>query len=79
MDLAAANVQFLIKTRSNELHKLLEPSIIEEIIDRAVRFYRADLMYDSSILFETLMKLRECDSIFQLLDQEKDKILKAEK
>ena len=50
--------------KSVELHAVLEPSIIEEIIERAIRFYRADLMYDNTLLFDTLMKIRNCDSIF---------------
>lgn len=57
---------------------MLEPSIVEEIIERAIKFYRADMHYDSSLLFETLIKLRKCDSIFQLLDQERAKIIEKE-
>jgi hypothetical protein len=58
---------------------VLEPQIIEEIIERGIKFYRADLCYDSTLLFETLMKIKKCDSIFQLLEQEKTKILEQER
>lgn len=53
---------------------MLETQIIEEIIERGIKFYRADLAYDSTLLFDTLMKIRKCDSIFQLLEQERMKI-----
>ena len=78
MDLAAANIQYLLKHKREEVHSQLESSIIEEVVERAVRFYRADLQYDNSLLFETLMRLRNCESIFQLLDQERDKVLETE-
>ena len=78
MDLSAANIQYILKKKSVEIHGVLEPNIIDEIIERAIKFYRADLQYDNTILFETLMKIRGCDSIFQLLDQEKNKILESE-
>lgn len=55
---------YLLKAKSQELLAVLEPSIVEEIIERAIKFYRADLHYDSTVLFETLIKLRKCDSIF---------------
>jgi hypothetical protein len=64
LDLAAANIQYLIKFRAAEMNSVLEPSIVEEIIERAIRFYRADICYDNSSLFETLMKVRNCTSIF---------------
>jgi len=57
-------VLYLLKAKSQELMTVLEPSIVEEIIERAIKFYRADLHYDSTVLFETLIKLRKCDSIF---------------
>ena len=60
------------------MHSVLEPSIIEEVIERAIRFYRADLRYDNSAIFETLMRVRHCDSIFMLLEQEKKKIIETE-
>ena len=64
LDLAAANVQYLLKKKNAEMHAVLESNIIDEIIERAIKFYRADLQYDNSLLFETLMKIRGCDSIF---------------
>ena len=83
MDLAAANLHYLLKKKSTELHQVLEPSIIEEIVERAIRFYRADLvgecgMGGSGGVFEALMKVRGCDSIFQLLEQERQKIIETE-
>ena len=78
LDLAAANVQYLIKKKSTEIHSSLEPSIIEEIVERAVRFYRTDLSFDNTMLFETLMKVRNCQSIFELLEQERLKIIASE-
>jgi hypothetical protein len=52
--------------------------VIEEIIERAIKFYRVNLHYDSSYLFETLMRLRNCESIFELLDKERIKIENGE-
>lgn len=43
LDLAAANIQYILKKKSVELHGVLEPNIIDEIIERAIKFYRADL------------------------------------
>jgi hypothetical protein len=60
LDLTAANVQYLIKRKAAEFHSSLEASIIEEIVERAVRFYRTDLSFDNTLLFETLMKVRNC-------------------
>ena len=54
---------------------VLESNVIEEIIERGIRFYRTDLTYDNTLLFDTLMKVRKCDSIFQLLEQERLKII----
>lgn len=76
--MAAQYIQYLIKRKNNELLNVLEPSIVEEIIERAIRFYRADLQYDNTMLFDTLMKVRKCDSIFQLLEQERLKIVDNE-
>ena len=78
LDVAAQWVLYLLKAKSQELLSVLEPSIVEEIIERAIKFYRADMHYDSALLFETLIKLRKCDSIFQLLDQERAKIVEKE-
>lgn len=64
--------------KSSELLSVLEPSIVEEIIERAIKFYRADVQYDSTLLFDALMKVRKCDSIFQLLEQERQKIIEKE-
>ena len=74
LDFAALHVLFLLKKKSNEMLNVLETQIIEEIIERGIKFYRADLAYDSTLLFDTLMKIRKCDSIFQLLEQERMKI-----
>lgn len=74
LDLAAANIQYLIRSKASELHEQLEVSIIEEIIERALRFYKSDIQFDNSLLFDTLIKVRKCSSIFELLDQEKIKI-----
>ena len=57
---------------------VLESNVIEEIIERGIRFYRTDLSYDNTLLFDTLMKVRKCDSIFQLLEQERLKIIQGE-
>jgi hypothetical protein len=57
---------------------VLEPNIIDEIIERAIRFYYADLQYDNTLLFDTLLKVRKCESIFQLLEQERLKIIEQE-
>jgi hypothetical protein len=61
-----------------EMHSSLEPSIIEEIVERAVRFYRTDLSFDNTLIFDTLMKVRSCTSIFELLEQERIKITESE-
>ena len=37
LEMAAANIQYLIKKRSVELHGVLESAIIEEIIERAIK------------------------------------------
>lgn len=38
----------------------LEASIIEEIVERAIRFYRAGTQFDNSLIFDMLMKVRNC-------------------
>ena len=58
LDLAAQYVHYLVRCKATELHQVLEPSIVEEVIERAIKFYRADLQYDNTLLFETLMKVR---------------------
>jgi hypothetical protein len=78
LDVAAQYVLFLLKAKSQELLGVLEPSIVEEIIERAIKFYRADIHYDAHLLFEALCKLRKCESVFQLLDQERAKIIEKE-
>lgn len=68
LDYAASNIQYLLKKKASEMLTVLESSIIEEIIERGIKFYRTDLSYDNTVLFDTLMKVRKCDSIFQLLE-----------
>lgn len=48
LDLAGANLQYLLKRKQQELSTILEQSMIGAIVDRAIRFYRADLRYDNS-------------------------------
>jgi len=64
LDFAALHVLYLLKKKESELLTVLETQIIEEIIERGIKFYRTDLSYDNTLLFDTLMKLKKCDSIF---------------
>lgn len=58
---------------------MLDPPIVEEIIERAVKFYRADVSFDNTLLFEMLIKVRKCASIFELLEQERVKVEDGER
>jgi len=64
LDMAAANIQYILRKRAQEFHAVLEKEIIDEVVDRAIKFYRADLHYDAFQIFETLLKTNQCDSYF---------------
>lgn len=71
LDLVAVNIQYLLKYKLNEFHESLTINLIEEVVERALKFYRNDIHFDNSPIFECLMKVRNCSSIFELLEQEK--------
>lgn len=53
--------------------------MIEAIIDRSITMHHTDISFDNTLIFETLLKIRNCNSIFELLEHESHKILESER
>lgn len=78
LDLAAANILFIIESKENEMIETLPESVIFEIISKAINFYRSDPNYENRPLIHLLMKINDCSSAFHLLAKERQRIVQNE-
>ena len=56
----------------------VKEKIIYEVISKTIHFYRNDPNKDNRSLIELLLDVRKCTSVFELLKQEKEDILREE-
>jgi hypothetical protein len=64
LDLAALNIVYVAKHHKDELFASLEPCVVSEIIERAVKYYNTDVHFDNTLMLELLMELRGCPNVF---------------
>jgi hypothetical protein len=59
LDCAALNSEYLVKRHKKEF-MCLEANLLEEIVERALKFNKASTDFDNSSLIEVLIKIRNC-------------------
>ena len=64
--------------KKDEMMTMLDQSIIEDIIERSIKFYKGDSRFNAHLLFHTLCELRGVHSIFELIEHERNKIIETE-
>ena len=52
--------------------------LLSEVVNKALQFFKADPHYDSKPLIQLIMKIRGCESVFQLLQSERAKVVAEE-
>ena len=78
LERAGFEAPFLIRRHQSEFDSL-DPRIVQEIVERAIRAHHADPNFDHYTVLEALLRSRRLDSIFDLLQFERNKILEEEK
>jgi len=78
LELAASNIQYLVRINKKRLMKL-NNDVIEELADRVFKGFMTNTSADNSPITELLMHIKGINCPFKLLEQERKKVLKKEK
>lgn len=78
LNVAALSIPFLVKAAGQALYKM-ESMIIEELADRAFRKFMVNVNSDNGAIVEMLVKYRQMENSFELLEFETQRLCEREK
>ena len=78
IELAADSFDYIAKSFEAELLNTVDKDLVEQIIFRAIYLRRQDPSHDTEALISMMLKLKKCDSVFKLLEQEKQAVLESQ-